>query len=158
MLKSLALVTDIAAKRFGKKPALVFEGQRFSFIEIDALACRLANALTDLGIGPRDRVTLYSSNCWEWIVSYYGILKIGAVVNPLNAMLTPPEVGYAASDCGARAIIASAEKGPALLDVQRDTPLEHVILLGSQVPTGAWAFDDMINLGSITFASPDVES
>ena len=93
MLKSLAQVTAAAAARFGSKPALIFEGRWFSFAEIDALACRLANALKAMGIKPGDRVTLYSGNCWEWIVSYYGILKMGAVVNPLNVMLTPTEVG-----------------------------------------------------------------
>ncbi|MGH7006410.1 MAG: AMP-binding protein, partial [Alphaproteobacteria bacterium] len=143
MLKNLTQVTTAAAARFGSAPALVFEGRWFSFAEIDALACRLANALKAMGIKPGDRVTLYSGNCWEWIVSYYGILKMGAVVNPLNVMLTPAEVGFVARDCGARAILASAEKGAALLDIKKDTPLEHVILFGADVPAGAKAFEDL---------------
>src|SRR5687768_15591037 len=56
MLKNLAQVTSVAAERFGSKPALVFEGRWFSFGEIDALACRLANALKGMGIKPGDRV------------------------------------------------------------------------------------------------------
>ena len=158
MLKNLAQVTSAAAERFGSKPALVVEGRWFSFAEIDALACRLAHALKGLGIKPGDRVTLYSGNCWEWIVSYYGILKTGAVVNPLNVMFTPNEVAYVARDCGARAIVASADKGAALLDVKKDTPLEHVILFGAEVPAGARAFEDLTGKGKDTFRSPGVEA
>src|SRR5688572_26544765 len=158
MLKNLAQVTSVAAERFGSKPALVFEGRWFSFGEIDALACRLANALKGMGIKPGDRVTLYSGNCWEWIVSYYGILKTGAVANPLNVMLTPTEVGYVTRDCGARAIIASADKGAALLDIKKDTPLEQVILYGTEVPAGARNFEDMTGKGKDTFKSPSIET
>src|SRR5262249_13731156 len=158
MLKNLAQVTSVAAERFGSKPALVFEGRWFSFAEIDALACRLANALKGLGIKPGDRVTLYSGNCWEWIVSYYGILETGAVANPLNVMLTAPEVAYVTRDCGARAIIASADKGAPLLDIKKDTPLEHVILFGPEVPSGAKAFEDMTGKGKDTFKPPNIET
>ena len=41
-----------------------------------------------------DRVSLYAQNRWEWIVAYHGILRIGALVNPINVMLTPKEVCY----------------------------------------------------------------
>ncbi|MCW5773425.1 MAG: AMP-binding protein [Rhodospirillaceae bacterium] len=158
MLKNLAQVASTAAERFGSKPALVFEGRWFSFAEIDALACRLANALKSLGIRPGDRVTLYSGNCWEWIVSYYGILKTGAVVNPLNVMLTPAEVAYVARDCGARAIVAAADKGEALLDLRKDTPIEHTILFGSDAPAGARAFEDVIHKGKDTFKPPAIDT
>ena len=63
-----------------------------------------------LGVAPGDRVTLYAPNSWEWIVSYYGVLKTGAVINPVNVMLTPAEVVYVTRDCGAKALIGSPEK------------------------------------------------
>ena len=66
--------------------------------------------LVALGVTPGDRVTLYAPNSWEWIVSYYGALKTGAVINPINVMLTPAEVAYVTRDCGAKALIGSAEK------------------------------------------------
>ncbi len=156
MLKSLAQVTTEAARRFESKTALVFEGRWFSFAEIDGLACRLASVLTGLGIKPGDRVTLYSQNCWEWIVSYFGILKTGAVVNPINVMLTPAEVGYVARDCGARAILASSDKGPALLDIKKETPLEHILLFGDNIGAGAVSFEEALSRGRESYASPDI--
>ena len=153
MFNSLADVTTVAKARYGDKTALICEGRRFSFADIDVKACRLAHALVSKGICPGDRVTLYSSNSWEWIVAYYGILKTGAVVNPINVMLTPSEVAFVARDCGSRVIVASADKGEALLDLQKTTPLEHVILLGETAPTGALAFEAMLASGRDAFES-----
>ena len=65
------------------------------------------------GIAPGDRVSLYAQNRWEWIVAYHGILKAGAVVNPINVMLTAKEVRYVLGDCGARAIFCGPDKTPA---------------------------------------------
>jgi acyl-CoA synthetase (AMP-forming)/AMP-acid ligase II len=91
VIKSIGSKPGEAAKRFGDKCALVLPNRELSFNELDALSNRCANALVDLGIKLADRVTLYSANCWEWIVSYYGALKTGAVINPINVMLTPSE-------------------------------------------------------------------
>jgi long-chain acyl-CoA synthetase len=158
MLKNLAEVTTVAAKHYGKKIALSFEDRVFSFAQIDAQASRLANALKGLGIKSGDRVTLYSGNCWEWIVSYYGILKAGAVVNPINVMFTPAEVGYVTRDCGARAILASPDKGEALLDIKKDTPLENVILFGDAPPAGALGFEKVLADAKEKFRSPKIDT
>ena len=100
MLDSLADVLPFAARRFGNKRALVFGDRSFTFSELDAVSSTLAASLGKIGIKPGDRVTLYASNSWEWIVSYYGTLKTGAVINPINVMLTPSEVAYVTRDCG----------------------------------------------------------
>ena len=92
MLGSLAEVLPSAAERFGDRRALVVGDRSFSFNELDELSSALAASLVTLGVAPGDRVTLYAPNSWEWIVSYYGVLKTGAVINPVNVMLTPAEV------------------------------------------------------------------
>ncbi len=93
MLQSLGEVLPAAARQFGDKTALVFDGRAFSFNELNEKSNRLANGLDAIGVEAGDRVTLYAQNCWQWIVSYYAIFKIGAVANPINVMLTPKEVG-----------------------------------------------------------------
>ena len=144
MLQHLGEVLPRAAARFGDKTAIVIEGRSFTYRELDRLSNRLANALAGLGIAPGERVTLYGANSWEWIVGYHGALKTGAVVNPINVMLTPEEVTYVANDCGARAILAGADKGEALLATQKDTPLEQIILFGDDTPSGAKSFDALL--------------
>jgi long-chain acyl-CoA synthetase len=151
MLNGLGEVLPSAAARFGDRTALVFEDRRLSFVELDRLSNRLANALRGLGVAKGDRVTLYSPNRWEWLVSYYGALKAGAVINPINVMLTPEEVKFVTNDCGARVILSSADKGEALLAIRKDTPVEHVILFDGAAPKGARAFDDLLAEGREAF-------
>lgn len=119
-----------AAAQFGDRTALVCEGRHLSFNEIDNLAARVGGALQALGVGEGDRVTLCSVNCWEWVVSYYGALKIGAVINPINVMLTPSEVAFVTNDCGAKLVIASHDKALALLAQRAQMPVEHLVTFG----------------------------
>ena len=155
MLANLGEISSHGARTYGDKAALVINGRSFSFTEIDHFACQLANGLKAKGVEPGDRVTLYAQNCWEWVVSYHGIAKTGAVVNPINVMLTPEEVGYVANDCQAKAIVASAENGEGLMDIQGDTPLDHVVLFGDALPKGALSFNEMLEAGANRFDAPE---
>ena len=110
-------VPSECAKRYGDKVALIFKNRRLSFREIDAFSNKLGNSLKKLGLQKGDRISIYSQNCWEWIISYYAIAKIGAVVNPINVMLTPEEVLYVVNDCGAKALMTSPDKAEAVLGI-----------------------------------------
>ena len=125
MLDSLGQVLPHAARAFGDRTALAIEGRTFSFRELDELSSSLAASLVRLGVKPGDRVTLYAPNSWEWIVSYYGALKTGAVINPVNVMLTPAEVAYVTRDCGAKALIGSADKVAPRARGGRQRPHRH---------------------------------
>jgi long-chain acyl-CoA synthetase len=106
MLNSLGEVLPNAERCFGDKTALIVEGQSFSFRDLNDLSGALAASLVTLGVKPGDRITLYAPNSWEWIVSYYGALKTGAVINPSTLSA---EVAYVAWDCGAKILIGSPE-------------------------------------------------
>lgn len=156
MLRSIGDILPASAARFGDKTALITETRSLTFAKANELSNRVANGLTAMGIAAGERVTLFGPNCWEWLIAYYGIMKIGAVVNPINVMLTPDEVRYIVEDSGARAIIASPDKGEALLDMQVGT-LKDVILWGEDVPTGATAFNDLLEGGKPDFIPVAVE-
>ena len=151
MVNSVGEISRNGADLYGDKTALIIEKKRFSFRGIDQLACRIANGLQAAGVEAGDRVTLYSPNCWEWVVSYHGIAKTGAVVNPINVMLTPEEVKYIVDDNGAKAVIASPDKGEPLLDLKGSMDLKEVVLFGDNVPTGASSFDDWLQSGADSF-------
>ncbi|MGH9254261.1 MAG: AMP-binding protein [Vicinamibacterales bacterium] len=127
----LSQILPRAAARFGSKVALVTDTRTLSYAELDAFSDHVAGALAARGIAPGDRVSLYAQNRWEWIVAYHGILKAGAVVNPINVMLTAREVRYVLGDCGTRAIFCGPDKAPAVLDAVHDVPgVEHVVSFG----------------------------
>lgn len=137
MISSIGHIPAQAAKQFGDKTALVLPDRSLSFNDLEKLSNGFANALTALGIQPGDRVTLYSGNCWEWVVSYYGALKTGAVINPINVMLTPTEVEFVANDCGASIVIASHEKALSLKSVKENAQVRELIAFGdAALPSG----------------------
>jgi long-chain acyl-CoA synthetase len=128
---------------FQDKEALVFEGRSFTFTELNELIEKFAGGLHGLGIDQGDVVTLYASNSWEWVVSYFAIARIGAVINPVNTMLTPGEIDYVVKDCGARSIITSADKASAIMGVKEGSNVRSIISFGD-APEGAISFDALI--------------
>ena len=126
MYDHLGHVMPRGAAKFGDRVALVFRDEEFTYGRLDQLSARLANALSDLGVGMGDRVTLYSQNRWEWIVGYYAVLRLGGVVNPINVMLTPDEVVYVTQDCGAKVLLTSVDKGTPIIEIGRASCRERV--------------------------------
>jgi long-chain acyl-CoA synthetase len=114
MVTTIGEILPQAADKHGDRVALIVDSVRLSFRELDALSNRVANGLVASGVQPGDRVSLFGPNSWEWLVSYYGIAKVGAVVNPLSSMLTADEVRYAVSETAASAVIASPDKAELL--------------------------------------------
>jgi long-chain acyl-CoA synthetase len=152
MIATLAEILPLAVRKYGDRPALIVEERQFSFRNLDEMSNRVANGLVAHGVKPGDRVTLFGSNSWEWLVSYYGIVKIGAVVNPINVMLTSDEVHHAVTDSGARVVIASIDKGEVLLDMKGTTNLADVVLWGDVPKTGATMLSDWLQNGDAEFA------
>jgi long-chain acyl-CoA synthetase len=104
------------------KVALVVGTARLTYRELDDHSTAVAVALQGRGIGAGDVCSLYSQNSWEWIVAYHGILKAGAVVNPVNVMLTGPELAYVLADCGSKAIFAGAEQARVFATIAGEVP------------------------------------
>ena len=148
MLAHLGQIVPAAEKKFGDREALVYEGQSFSFRELNTKVEAVAGGLSGLGLGKGDVITIYAANSWEWIVSYYAIARLGAVINPVNTMLTPDEIEYVVRDCGARAIIASPEKVAATLAVKDRTDVEVLVSFGRQVETGAVSLTSLLDSGA----------
>jgi long-chain acyl-CoA synthetase len=143
VIACLGMVLPTAAAEYGDKIALIVSERAFSFRELDDLSNAVAASLVKLGVAPGDRVTLYAPNSWEWLVSYYGSLKTGAVINPINVMLTPAEVAYITQDCGAKVLIGSRDKlGPAL---EAGVTGLTTVAFGTKPLAGAIAFDELVS-------------
>ena len=158
MIESIGRIPVDAAKQYGNKIALILPDRSLSFNELDTLSNRCANALVNLGLKPGDRVTLYSGNCWEWVVSYYGALKTGAVINPINVMLTPDEVEFVANDCGATMVIASHDKALAIAGVKEKSQVRELIAFGDKVlPEGILSFNEILAGSDDNFDMGDID-
>ena len=150
-MNNAASILSDAAARFGPKTALVTDGKTLSFNELSRQAHRLAAALTEAGVGSGDKVVLYSPNRWEWVVAYHGVLMTGAVVVPINVMLTPEEVAFVVRDCGARVVTGDAGKLLPLLPLKSDGSVKALICFGDDVPEGMDPFNDLVECGASDF-------
>ncbi|MEM7535065.1 MAG: AMP-binding protein [Chloroflexota bacterium] len=144
MYTNLGQVMPHGAANYGNRVALIFKGEEFTYNRLNDLSAKLANGLKGLGVESGDRVTLYSQNCWEWIVGYYAVLRLGAVINPINVMLTPDEVVFVTKDCGAKVLLASVDKGSPMIARQSETPLQHIVLFGDEISDGAVSLNQLI--------------
>jgi non-ribosomal peptide synthetase component E (peptide arylation enzyme) len=91
---NLAGVLSARAKRYGDKPAVVFEGRRYTFRECDAFVGRYAALLQRLGIKKGDRVALQLPKGMEFVFFHLAALSLAAVTLPLNTAYPPEEVAY----------------------------------------------------------------
>ncbi|MBV9241131.1 MAG: long-chain fatty acid--CoA ligase [Acidobacteria bacterium] len=101
---NIASIVTHHARLSPQNEAIVWDNIRLTYGELDRLSNRVAHALTDLGIGHSDKVALSCPNLPFFPIVYYGILKAGAAVVPLNVLFTPREIAYHLADSDAKAV------------------------------------------------------
>ncbi len=79
-----------------------------TYAELDRASAAFAGRLRDLGVVPGDRVALVAPNVLAFPVAYYAVLRLGAVVVPMNPLLKAGEVAYTLRDAGARVVVVFA--------------------------------------------------
>jgi long-chain acyl-CoA synthetase len=105
---NLSIFLDNSAREVPDHPAVIRDDAVWTYGAVDRAACQLANALVAAGVEPGHRVALSCPNL-EWFpIAYYGILKAGAVVVPLNVLLKEREIAYHLEDSGASAYLCFA--------------------------------------------------
>jgi long-chain acyl-CoA synthetase len=100
---NLSVFLEDSARRVPDRDALVLGDTRLTYAQVDAMANQVANLLVSRGIEPGDKVALSCPNLPFFPVIYYGILKAGAVVVPLNVLLKGREITYHLGDSEAKA-------------------------------------------------------
>ncbi len=119
------------ARRFPRNTALLLAGKQFSagftYRRIDALANRFANALIWLGVRPGDRVAIQLPNFPQFVVGFYGALKAGAVVVPVNPLYKMHDLETVLKNSGARVILTLPRFVPTLSEVLAKTAIESIV-------------------------------
>lgn len=103
---NLADFVENGARSWPDNPAIIYRGSGITYAQFDAAANRLANALAKSGVGPDDTVAIMLPNLPEFPIAYFAVLKLGAIVVPVNTMFKEMEIRYILEDSRARAIIA----------------------------------------------------
>jgi long-chain acyl-CoA synthetase len=100
---NLSILLEDSARNYPERAAVVLGDQRLSYAQVNAAANQVANLLVERGVRPGDKVALSCPNLPYFPIVYYGILKAGAVVVPLNVLLKGREIAYHLQDSQATA-------------------------------------------------------
>src|SRR5579862_4179758 len=105
-MTNLALDLREAAQMYPSRPAIRLDGATLTYAELDDLSARAAGWLRERGLRPGDAVGIMMPNVPHFPVFYYGVLRAGGAVVPMNPLLKSREVAHYLGDSGARLVIA----------------------------------------------------
>lgn len=127
----------------GARAAYRYEGDTISYAEIADRVARVATGLARLGIEPEQRVALLLPDSPQFVASFLGAMRIGAVPVTLSTLLETDDYAYLLDDCRARALVVHASVLPAVRPLLDALPaLRHVVVSGGN--GGTVAFADLV--------------
>lgn len=142
---NLAELAEATIRDWGEYAYLVFEGREITNLEVERASRRLASALQKLGVRRGNRVLIQMPNCPEVLQSFDAIWRIGAVVVPVNHMISAQESAFIYRDSGAGTLISSPQFLPRIESCRADAPaLQNVILAGDPVPGGFHSYAGLV--------------
>ncbi len=161
-LPSMRSVWELA-RGYGDRDYIVFEDERVTYAEADALIRALAARLRDEhGVGAGDRVAVAMRNYPEWVLSYWAIVSLGAACVGMNAWWTSEEMEYGLADSAPKVLIADRERVervlPVLDTLRATRPMSLItVRYDGELPADAARWEDVIDPANAPAALPDVD-
>ena len=121
-----SLLDQTAAKN-PTSPCTNFFGKQLTYQQVRELSDRFAASICHLGVRKRDRVILLLPNSPQFLITYYGLLKAGAVVVPLNPLSVERELEFFLTDSGAQVVITIPLFLDKVASLKGKTPLRHIV-------------------------------
>jgi long-chain acyl-CoA synthetase len=116
------------ADKFHNKIALIYLGKKYSYTELKELIERFAASLQELGVKRYDKAILYLSNIPQWIIAWFGLLRLGAIPVPISPIYTPVDLKYMANDSGSETIICMDTNFGYVENALPETSVKRVIV------------------------------
>ncbi len=139
----------IPSNAYPDKAALTFYGTEMTFWELRQQALRMSNALGALGVKKGDRVGIHLPNCPQYMIAYYAVLSLGAIVVNLNPMYTAEELKLIVGNTGMTTLFTFDMVLPAIRNLCKAVKIPRVVV--TQVT------DYIKGLGQSTAASLELE-
>src|SRR3990172_2734629 len=117
-----------AARKHPDSPCTIFKGARISYREMDEITDRLAAGLAGSGVKKGDRVGIFMPNTPQFVMAYFAILKLGAVVVAFNPLYTAREIEHQANDSGIEVMLVMSKFYPLIKKVQPKTRLRTLVV------------------------------
>jgi len=126
--KSIIDMIDEAAEKWGDKISVIFYGKKLKHKEIRDMSLRFATALNDLGIRKGDVVAILLPNCPQFMITYFGILRLGATATTMSPLYTSREIAHQLKDSGAKTIVCLDLLYEKVEKVREEVGLKHAIV------------------------------
>jgi acyl-CoA synthetase (AMP-forming)/AMP-acid ligase II len=122
------------ADRLADRPALIdgTDGRTLTYGQLSDGIRRIAGGLQERGFGKGDVLAIFSPNIPEYAVVFHGVALAGGTVTTINPTYTAREVAHQLNDAGARYVFTVSAALPTVLEVQADTAVELVFVLGDE--------------------------
>jgi long-chain acyl-CoA synthetase len=117
-----------AAAKTPQAPALIFFGRVLTYQQLAEQVARLAQAFKGQGLAQGDRLAILLPNCPQFVMAYHAALRLGAVVAPLNPLLSGKEVAQQLAGCGARRLVILDHFLPKVEQSAAELDLTHLIV------------------------------
>jgi long-chain acyl-CoA synthetase len=125
---TLPAALEATARRSPDVAAILFKGTRINYRQHNQNVDRFAAALQKLGVRKGDRVAVHLPNCPQFIIAYYAVLRVGAIVVPCNPIYTPRELEHQLRDSGAIVIVTLSSKYAEVRSIRERTAVQKVIV------------------------------
>ncbi len=133
-------IHDLLAERAAvapDAPAVTYKSETQSYAEAWAAAQAVAVQLQERGLHRGDRVAIYLEKRLETVAALFGASAAGGLFVPINHVLKAAQVGHILADSGARFLLTSADRLPALAEALAGSVVEHVLVVGDTAPAPA---------------------
>ena len=155
--QSLAAILSATAQKLPHKIAVIFRDEITSYSQLEIMSNQVANALKNMGIVLGTKVALYCINSPWFVAAYYGILKIGATVVPINLLLNINEIEYILSNSESKALIYFDVFEQNVISVKDQLPhLKNLIVVGQATELEARPITDIIANEDSAFSTAEV--
>jgi len=131
----------------GNKTAIYFEDDQITYNQLKEKVDQFASALADAGVEHENRVILLMHDSPQFVYSFYGSIKRGAVPIPINILGTPKDYTYYLNNSRAKSLVVHEDLWDKIKDIRKDFAyLEHVIVVtdGDTAPEGTVDFDEFL--------------
>jgi long-chain acyl-CoA synthetase len=146
---NLKLMLDQAVKRYGKKIAVAMGDSCLSYAQLDEASNKIANALIGLGVGKGNRVAMLQSNSLEFVTTYLGVVKIGAIAVPLDTKYKLAELTSLFSDSKPKVLVAENPfLGPIVQSLPEFKFIAHVIEVHPEGEEQFISYEQIMTTGS----------
>lgn len=130
------------------RPAIVFEGKRFTYADLAERSNRVANALQSMGVRKGDRVAILQVNCNQYVEVYFGTAKIGAIFVPLNFRAKQDELTHMLNNSESKVLFSGDRYIDMVKSMQADlTSAPQLVSLDSRVE-GMASYEDLVSKAS----------